>query len=496
MLKDFLLLIRNSSWYLIGNALLVFLGVILLPLYTRFLTPDDYGITAIAASVTGFLAAFYNLGLMAAYNRFYFDYKDDPEQLKRHISTIVLFLSFYGLALTLLLTIFGKPIEAFTPGVPFSPYIQLAICSSYFSLLFQLRLRLYQTEQKADKYFIFFVAHVLFTIGITIFLVVFQERGALGYIAAGLISNFVFSLASFWLLRGYLIRWLDIPKLKMSLRYGLPLVPHTFSGWMSGLADRMILNSLVNTAVTGIYSIGHTIGGAIAIVATSVSFAWGPLFFSLMKDKGDAAKGEVARFATYWVLVMCLAFLLVSVFSREIVTVFAAPQYREAYRVVPLIALGLLFGGFYYIVVGPLFWLGRTNIIATATVTAGLLNVGLNFLFIPGLQMMGAALATALSHLFVFGAIAYFSLRSFPIPYEYKRLLKIVVVTSACYLVSLPIANLAGFWITFAAKLPVIVLFPVLLILARFPEEEEKKTAKQLLRRGSGKIFPGKGKGY
>jgi O-antigen/teichoic acid export membrane protein len=81
MLKDLILLVKNSSWYLIGNFTSTFLGVLLLPLYTRFLTPSDYGIIAIAASVTGFLAAFYHLGLLAAYGRFYFEYKDDPEEL-------------------------------------------------------------------------------------------------------------------------------------------------------------------------------------------------------------------------------------------------------------------------------------------------------------------------------------------------------------------------------------------------------------------------------
>ena len=131
MLKDLIQLARNSSWYLIGNFLSIFIGVLLLPLYTRFLTPTDYGIVAIAASVTAFLGAFYQLGLIGAYNRFYFEYKDDQNELKRHISTILFFLTFYGLAFTLLITFLGKPVEALIPGVPFTPFIQLAIWSSY-----------------------------------------------------------------------------------------------------------------------------------------------------------------------------------------------------------------------------------------------------------------------------------------------------------------------------------------------------------------------------
>lgn len=494
MLKNFLLLVKNSSWYLAGNFFLTFLGVILLPLYTRFLTPTEYGIIAIAASITALLSAFYQLGLIGAYSRFYFEYKDDQKELKRYISTIIWFIGLFGLVFTLLLAIFGRPIQALTPGVPFSPYIQLAICSSYFALFLQFRLVLYQSQQKAKLYTVLFVTSSIVQVLLTIYLVVLQKQGALGYIKAGLISQVVSASVSLWLLRHYLAPVIDGVKLRLSLRYGLPLLPHALAAWMFSQSDRMILNGLVSTAEAGLYSIGYVIGSAMSMVAASVNFAWAPLLFSSMKDRGDAAKGEIARFATYWVLVMCFVFLLISIFSREIITVFAAPQYHEAYRVVPLIALGFLFGGFYYIVANPLFWAGKTAVIAACTITAGLLNVGLNFLLIPKLQMMGAATAAALSSLYCFGAVAYFSLRSLPFPYEYKRLLKVLAITAACYLLSLPIINLNGFWLPFAVKLVlIIVLFPLFIVLVRFLDEQEKRAARDFVGAGAqwcyGKIF-------
>jgi O-antigen/teichoic acid export membrane protein len=482
MLQNLLRLTRNSLGYFVANFVSVFLAVIFLPLYTRFLTPADYGIISIAASVTAFLLAFLQLGLMGAYARFYFDFKHDTAELKRHISTIFIFLTFYGLLLTLLITFLGKGIQAFIPGVPFSPYIQLAIWSSYLSLLFQLRLTLYQTEQKAKQYAGIFIANVVFQTILTIVLVVVFKKGALGYITAGLASNFVFSLASLLLLRQYLSPIIDIAKLRTSLRYGLPLVPHMLGGWMFVLADRMILNKLVNTAETGLYSVGYQIGAAMNIVAMSINFAWSPFFMSQMKDKGDEAKGEVARFATYWVTVMCFVFLLLSLFSHEATALLTGQPYHGAYKIVPLVALGYLFGGFYYVVVNPLFWLGKTPLIAVATVTGGLLNVGLCFLFIPHMQMMGAALATALSNLYCFLFIAFFSLRSFKIPYEYKRLAIVLVITGMCYLLSLPVSHIGNIYIAFAVKLPIIAAFPILLILARFPELAEKKAVGELVK--------------
>ena len=489
MLRHFLQLARNSLGYLLASIIPAFLGVILLPLYTRFLTPDDYGITATAASVTAFLAAFYQLGLMGAYSRFYFDFRHDATELKRHISTIAIFLGLYGLLLTLLVTTtLGGVFDRLLPGVPFSPYVQIAVWSGYFQLIFMLRLNLYRTEMRAHRFLVFSVAQVATTAVLTILFVAVLRQGALGYLTAILISNGVFSGVSIWLLRQYLIPVVDVDKLKAGLRFGLPLIPHMVGIWMFNTVDRLMLTGMVNTAETGLYSVGFAVGQAVTLVAAAVNYAWSPFFYAQMKDRGDAAKPEVARFATYWVLAMCSVFLLVSGFSRELVTLLAAEPYRQAYQVVTLVALGLLFGGFYYVVVNPLFWLHKTPLIAAATLTSGLLNVVLNLLLIPRLQMMGAAVATALSNLYCLCFIALFSLRLFPVRYEYKRLLKVAVTTTLCSLLFWMAGYLAGFWVVLLAKLPIVLLYPIVLLALRFPQDDERRAFRRLVAAGMARI--------
>jgi len=484
MLKRFLEIARKSSIYLIALGLPIFLGVVLLPLYTRFLTPEEYGITSVAASITAFLSIFYQLGLLSAYLRFYFDYRQNDAELKRLISTITIFLMLYGLVLSTAITLFGQPIEMLIPGVAFSPYIQMAVWSSYFSLIFMLRLGLYQAEQKANKYVLFSVVQIAVTTILTIILVVFLKQGALGYIGAQLLSNAIFSVASLWLLRQHLALIIDTSKLKAALLYGLPLIFHSLGAWMFSIADRLLLNNLASTTETGLYTIGFQIGQGVNLVAMVINFAWSPYFFSRIKDSGDTVKSEVGRFATYWVLVMCFAFLIISLFSREIVALLTAAEYREAYRVVPLVALSFLFVGLYYVVVNPLFWLGKTHIVATGTLTSGILNVALNLALIPHMQMMGSALATALTSLYCFLFIAFFSLRLFPVSYEYRRLAKIAIATVLCYLLFLVVADLSSFWIVFAVKLVIVILFPALIYFLRFLDVQEKRVARDLFKTG------------
>jgi len=155
-----------------------------------------------------------------------------------------------------------------------------------------------------------------------------------------LLGNGIFALISLWLLRHHLVPHVDTRKLRASLRYGLPLVPHMLGGWMFNLADRLMINYMVGTAEAGLYTVGYQVGMAMNIVSTAINFAWSPFFFSQVKEKGEAAKPELAKISTYWVLVTCLVFLLISLFCREAIALLTRQQYHQAYHVVPLVAGG------------------------------------------------------------------------------------------------------------------------------------------------------------
>jgi O-antigen/teichoic acid export membrane protein len=268
----------------------------------------------------------------------------------------------------------------------------------------------------------------------------------------------------------------DTGKLRASLRYGLPLVPHMLGGWMFSLADRVLINKLVGDAEAGLYTVGYQMGLGMNIVSTAINFAWSPFFFSQVKEKGDAAKGELAKISTYWVLVTCFIFLLISLFCREAVGLLTEPEYHEAYHIVPLVAGGYLFIGLYFITSTPLFWLGKTPHIAAVTITSGLLNVGLNLLLIPHMQMMGSALATLISCAFQFIAAAALAHKWFPMPYEYWRLAKIFAATGACYLAAYITSQYVDFWWHFVIKLGITASFPLLLVILSFLTRDERQT--------------------
>lgn len=445
-----------------------------LPLYTRFLTPSEYGITAIATSITGFLAVFYALGLIAAYNRYYFDCKDDALELKKHISTITWFLAIYGFLFSLLLVFLKNLLQPYFTGIPFYPYIVLAIFSGYFSIFFQLQLNFLQIERRSGMYSALFSASLAVQTTFTVYAVVFLKGGALGFIEAGLASNVIFSLISLWLMKRHLIICIDKRKLRSYLGYGLPLVVSSIGSWILLLADKLILNNLLGTGETGLYSVGYKMGSTMTIISSSINFAWNPYFFSSMKNDNPLVEKEVARFATYWVAAMCFVFLGIASFAKEIIMLFAAPEFYISYKVVSLVALGYLFNGFYFIAVNPLFWKGKTVLIGVAIITSGLINIILNAVFIPHLRMMGSALAIALSFFYCFIFVAFFSKKYLSFPYEYRRFVKILIATAVVFFVERLADQISGFWLGISVKILILTSFPLLLIAEGFLKKDEK----------------------
>ena len=486
MKKTFLKLSKNSFFYLVANFTSVFLSLILLPLYTSFLTPNEYGVIAIILSITTLFFAFYALGLTESLRRFYFDYENkiDKRELKKYISTIILFVFVYGFIFTFFIVCCRNIIENYVKDVSFFPYVIIAMLSAYFAVFFRIRLALYQIEQKVKNYSFLFISSIFLQNLLIIYLVVFQNQGTLGYILAILINNIIFAGISFWTLRNYLIPTIDIIKLKTSLRYGLPLVPSLFAGWMLVSADKLILNDLIGTYEVGLYSIGHKIGVGMNLLIASINFAWIPYFFMAMKSKNSSAKKEVSGLVTYWVIVICVVFLLFSIFSKEIVSIFVSSQYYLAYKVIPLIALAYLFGGFCSIAIGPLLWKGKTFTILVATITSGILSVTLNFFLIPKFQMMGAALVMAISFIYYFSFIFHFSLKTSLLCYEYRRLFKIFTVTILCYLIAFFFLKTENFWFSIFLKLCVITMFPIFLYFLNFWKEEEKNVVRNVLKYG------------
>jgi O-antigen/teichoic acid export membrane protein len=306
--------------------------------------------------------------------------------------------------------------------VPFTPYIRLAIWISFFNVLGLLPLNLLQIQERPGSYVLFSIVGTLLSMTIIVGLVIFQKQGAYGYLLGTLLASILMAAPYLVLtLRQVRIR-LKWDVLKAAMIFSLPLIPHGLAGWVLELSDRVILERYVTLGELGLYAVSYQLGVVMNVAAAAINNAWSPFLFKTDAEKGDAAKPNLARLATYYTLVLSWTALGISLLAKDILLLLTAPAYHTAYRVTSWIVWGLLLAGLYYIPMSFLFLKSKTGWVPIVTVISGLVNVSLNLWLVPSHGIMAAAWATFLSYGIMLLLVWRIALRIYPFPYEYRRL--------------------------------------------------------------------------
>ena len=415
-----------------------FAAIFLVPIYTRVLTPEDYGVIAILRTVMGISIVVFNLGMGSAIFWAYFKAESDEEK-KEVAGTALIFQTLYPLLLTTILII----ISPFFNGLifePRQPFIFFTVV--FFTVFFQagiaIPLAILRANQQPTRYVLVTLCNLILTIFLSVVLVVFLKWGVLGVILASLISSSVVYFVSLLFTLKNIIWRFSAHWFKEMLTFGLPMVPAGLSLWILNSSDRYFLNYFGDIADVGIYNVGYRLGSIIILFVGAIQLAYAPFVFSVFK-RSDA-KDIYRRFASYYLLILFFVGLLVAIFSREAVLLLTGPKFHEAYKVVPFITFSYVAWGMYYIFSTGVSVMKKTIFSTAATFLAGGLNLLLNWYLIARFGMMGAALATLFSFVALMVFMYNFSNRFYTINYDFRRFFKIIVVGCLILLAGLTIS--------------------------------------------------------
>jgi O-antigen/teichoic acid export membrane protein len=389
-------LTSNAGVYVFGSILQKAVAFLMIPLYTRFLTPEDYGITGVALAVGSVLSVVLGFGISSSVLRQYHDYKDNPEQLKKYITTTFVFLILVAGSLAVALHVFGGAFWrlAMSGEVPFAPYIQIAVWDGFGVVVAQVALSLYRTQQKAGAFMFGQVGDTVLTHALTILFVVVWHLGATGILLGSMVASGLTAIVlSALLLRKWFSVHLEWKYLWIGLAFGIPLVPHSLSTWIMTSVDRLLLEPRVSLSELGMYTLGYQIGQVMAVLVSGFNFAWAPYYYNLVKTDPNATE-RIKHISELYLGVMGGICLVGVLFSPEILRIMAPQQYQMATRYVPLVLFSYLFNGYYYFASMPLFYFKKVHIIPLATLSSALLNVLLNLWWIPIWGALGSAWAT------------------------------------------------------------------------------------------------------
>lgn len=403
-------IVRNSGIYIAGNFLQKTIIFLLIPVYTYYLSPSDYGITGLATTIEGVLVILFSFGIRASIARFYYDFTEDHERLKQYISASFLFLVAGALLLTLAMQIFGNAIwQKLTSGqIPFSPYIVMVLWSAYAMIIINFVTTLYQTQQNANAFVVAQISTVILNIAFTILFIVVFNYGAKGQLFGRLISTVVMAVVLSWLLLrdGFSFN-IRIDDIRSSLVYGFPLIFHGLFSWAVGAIDRIMLEPHIPLTELGFYNLGCQIGGILTAVLVSINLAWVPYYYSIMKEDIATARKKIIAVTNIYVILVGFVSLIGILFSKEILLLISSPRYQSASIYVPIILIAAQFNGYYFMASTPIFYQKKTMWIPIITGATALLNVGLNLLWIRPYGAIGSAWATFISYV-ALAVISYF----------------------------------------------------------------------------------------
>ncbi|MFH1045735.1 MAG: oligosaccharide flippase family protein [Candidatus Omnitrophota bacterium] len=472
MKEHLIKIVQHSAIYGLGNIAVALTGFLLIPLYTNYLSPEAYGIYSLITLFMALLTFFYDLGLYKAMFSWYFDFSVEQKERKTIVSTVLFSTFVFSLIWTLLFLLFpGRVSELVANGREYSPLVRLAVLTVFFNNLMIIPFSVLRLKEKPGWFATASFVRIIGIVGLNFLFIATFKRGLLGLYESGLIVALAMTILLFLFTRKEYILEFSGEDFKRMFKLALPFFPTVFFAWIIDFSGRYFLKLYTTLEQVGLYSLGYKVGQVTMFTVSVFILGWVPILFSIAKEKN--APEIFGRVMTYFFSVVAFVSVLISVFGKELIRVFASPFYMPASQVIPIIATSyLLYGAYMFLLTGLLIKKEARSQPLILAVAAGV-NVGLNILLIPRLGMMGAALATLATYLLVAGGTYFASQKIYFIPYEFDRILKSLFITLLVYFLSLLIRSES---LAYALSLKfalMIVMYPALLYLTKFFKQEE-----------------------
>ena len=431
-LKEIGAAVRHSAVYGLGNILAKVLGFLMLPLYTHYLGPRDFGLFELMDLSISILGMVLQMGIAQALLRSYAA-APSPAEKKKVVSTVYIFIGAIGLVTFLGGLAVIRPVSAllFGPAVP-SQYLLLSF--SAFTLGYVVSpFRVYLRAREASGTLVTLdTVSTLLIFALNIFFVVGLKIGLLGVLMSPLIVNVIWTIVAGGSLFGIGLHF-SRSLLRKMINFGLPLILSNLAAFTLNFADRFFLQHFQSLEVVGLYAVGYKFGYMVNVLLVQpFCQMWQARMYTIHADEQ-----HVSIFGQIFVLYSMLltyAALGMALFSREIINLMAGAQFADAGKVIPVISFAYVVCGVGYYLQTGLYLAGRTKLIGMISGVAAVISLALYYVLISAHGLMGAAWATVLSFVAVAIGNYWYSRRVCPLGLDLYRVIGGFAIAILLYL--------------------------------------------------------------
>lgn len=478
MFSEVKTLFKHSSIYSAAGIIRKSVGFIMIPVYTRYLKPSDYGLLELLELTLTVAVMFVGMRFGGALIRYYHQY-ESPEDQQEVFTSALIFNVFVCFVALLLMELFSSDLtRLITGGTDYLLYFQLIFVCLALRGLSLVPESYLLAQKKSFTYSIISIGVLICSLSLNIFFLVYMGMGVFGIVLSMLITKALNGITVLSItLRNVPLKF-SWKKTKEMLLFGLPLVPGGAAVFVMHFSDRFFIQKFCSPDELGIYSLGYKFGMILSIMISQPFFStWNTQRFEIAKTP-DSPR-IFGRVFTYYSLIMIFMALGISVLINEAIAIIAPHEYQGASLVVPIIVISYIIFG-----ISNFFTLGimirfKTKYLSYLQITVAILNVLFNLYFVSRFGIIGAALSTFLT----FFCLAFFmvivSQRLFFIHLEYKRLAILFLLSGIVFSIS-KIVN-STLLISIGLKSLLLMSFPAILFLIGFFDKKEITKAKELL---------------
>jgi O-antigen/teichoic acid export membrane protein len=489
-------LVSSLAAYQVADFVSKFMAVLLLPVYTRYISPAGYGVVELLGNGVILISILVRFGMIESFLRFYFSDEDAGRRDALARRSVGFLLASTTLA-SVALAVFAGPLSQVVLSHRDATTFRVAVLGLWAFTNLELAYAILRVDERLRVYATASLTNVAITIVASVVLVVGFGDGARGLLLGNYGASTLVLLGLWWTMRSRLFTTRgSVEPPGVLLRFGLPTVPAEASVYALSIVDRYYIYHDRSPALAGLYSIAVKLAGAVAFIVRAFQYAWPPLAYSI-RDDAEAAR-LYGLVTTYYLLISGMVVAGLTLLGRWVLRVLAAHAFFGAYRALPWVALGWALYGLWVVF---LVIAGRAKVTTRnfPAALAGLVaNVVLLVVLVPALGIAGAGVALCGAYVVMIGVMHALTRRAFAAAFEWRRLAQLGAVLGGMSVAGDLLAPTHGL-VGFVTRAVVLAAMPLVLLVSGFAHRQEVAQARALLararRRGAREPARGLGEG-
>ena len=417
--------LKNTIILFIGKFTSQFMSLLLIPLFTYFLTTDDYGTIDLLQTIISLFIPVLSLRIDSAVFRFLIDCRDDEEKKKVIISNSFLVV-LIGIIFTALISI---TLELF---INYN-YIFESVINLIILIVVGYLMQVERGIGKNKEYSISCIIIGVFTLLLNIIFIVVLKYKAVSILWASSISNLlgiIYILFDLKFTRSFSIKSRDKKTIKELLRFSIPMIPDFLSGWVINVSDRALVSFILGMSFNGIYTVASKFSNILNSIFSIVNMSWQETAALHVND--DDREEFFSDMINNMMRIFSIIGLLMIVGLALVFDIAVGKSFRSAYVYIPI----LIYGNTWRVLVGTTSGIyiafKKTKEVANTTVVSAIINAVINLAFIKVFGLYAACFSTFCAY-FIMGLYRYFDCKKY---INIKLDWKFIIIYSVIFLIS------------------------------------------------------------